>query len=263
MFQLKPIEPPPPIKRDMDILANRLPSTGRLAGETIELAYDDGARMTMELAEGRLRWRFADGDRRHEGEDAYDAVEIRPDVFFLDFAVAGGPFAFSHVVDREQGRAITVWNEITREGEAIDLKELMRPARLGGSMRAYEPIAESRELLGRRVFCEYSPEAALEHIYVNSRTIVWQWLLSPPELDHLKHEVGIEAATMWKVQDELFLLSTRGEAPMELTLLLDFKRNRNVGRLYGHAGPGIVDRRCGAKITFLGEFAYPAGYEPG
>jgi hypothetical protein len=248
------------MRRDMDLMANRLPSTDALAGETIDLLFDDGATMAMALSADTVRWTFTDGDRTAHGEGSYDAVEIRTGVFFLDFAMAGGPFAFSHVIDREQGRAITVWNELTNEGGAKDLRELLRPSRLAGHTGAYAPIAQSRELLGRRVFCEYSREAALEHLYVNSRTLVWQWLLRPPELEF---EVGIEAAAYWKVRDALFLLTTRGEAPIGLTLLMDFDQNRNVGRLFGHGDFGIVDRRCGAKITSLGAFAYPTGYTPG
>lgn len=260
MYQLKPIQPVPPMQRDMDILANRLPSTDVLAGETIDLAFDDGATMSMALSADTVSWKFTDGDRTQRGEDSYDAVEMRTGVFFLDFAMAGGPFAFSHVIDRENRRAITVWNELIDVGGKKDLRELLRPSRLAGHAGDYVPIAQSRELLGRRIFCEYSREAALEHLYVNSRTIVWQWLLRPPELEF---EVGIEAASYWKIRDELFLLTTRGEDPIGLTLLMDFDRKRNVGRLFGHGGFGIVDRRCGAKIVFLGEFTYPTGYEPG
>jgi hypothetical protein len=260
VYQLQPIEPVPPMRRDMDLMANRLPSTDALAGETLELLFDDGATMTMALAAGTLRWRFTDGDRTVQNEGAYDAVEIRPGIFFLDFAMASGPFAFSHVIDRERGRAITVWNELTDEGGERGLREFLRPARLAGHTGEYEPIGQSRALLGRRVFCEYSREAALEHLYVNSRTLVWQWLLRPPELEF---EVGIEAAGYWQIRDELFLLTTRGEAPIGLTLLMDFDQNRNVGRLFGQGDFGIVDRRCGAKITFLNAFTYPSGYKPG
>ncbi|MCC7464015.1 MAG: MoaF N-terminal domain-containing protein [Gammaproteobacteria bacterium] len=241
-------------------MANRLPSTDALAGEAIQLLFDDGATMSMALTAGTLRWAFADRGRTAQGEDAYDAVEMRPGVFFLDFAVRGGPFAFSHVIDREHGRAITVWNELTHEGGERDLRELLRPARLAGHAGAYEPIGQSRDLLGRRVFCEYSREAALEHLYVNSRTLVWQWLLRPPELEF---EVGVEAVGYWKIRDELFLLASRGEDPIGLTLLMDFDRARNVGRLFGQGACGIVDRRCGARITFLGAFSYPPGYQPG
>jgi hypothetical protein len=242
----------------MDILANRLPSTQSLAGEAIELRFEDGSTMAMRLSAGRVEWEVEGAAGPLAGDDPYDAVEMRPGVFFMDFSVAGGSRAFSHVIDRERGQALTVWSELVDENR--DLRQLLRPAAVIGHAAPREPIGETRELLGKRLFCEYGPEAALEHIYVNSVTLVWQWLRSPPEL---AQEVGIEAASMWKIRDRLYLLTTRGDEPIQLTLLLDLERMRNVGRLFGHGQFGLVDRRCGAKITFLGEFAYPEGYQPG
>jgi hypothetical protein len=261
MRELKPIKPVPPMRRDMDIVANRLPSTPALAGQTIELEYEGGATLTMAFTATRVQWSVPSGSGMgHGGEGSYDAVEIRPNVFFVDFSLPDGSMAVSHVVDRPRGRALSVWSEITDAGGKPDLRERLMPARLVGHAGPYESVTETRELLGKRLFCEYSSAAALEHIYVNSATIVWQWLRSPPEL---AREVGIEAATMWKIQDRLYLISTRGEDPIQLTLLLDLQRMRNVGRLFGRGHFGLVDRRCGAKITFLGEFAYPESYRPG
>lgn len=261
MVQLKPIEPVPPMRRDMDLIANRLPSTRNLVGRSIEIEFDDGARLSMDMGAEFVRWEAREPEGKVlSGEDAWDAVEIRPGIYFLDFAAADGRCAFSNVIDFTAGRALTVWNEMVGEGDAIDLYEVLRPGRIAGASGSYEPVAETRELLGKRLYCEYSPEAALEHIYVNSKTIIWQWLLSP---DALKYEVGIEAISMWKIADQLYLISTRDLPPMELTLLMDLKQNRNVGRLFGHGPFGTLDRRVGAKVTFLGEFDYPSGYNPG
>ncbi|MEI9964015.1 MAG: MoaF N-terminal domain-containing protein [Caulobacteraceae bacterium] len=261
MRQLKPIQPVPPMLRDMDLLANRLASTTVLDGTSIVLEFEEGTQISMALSATHVRWSAvtAAGAER-SGEDAYDAVEIRPGVFFLDFVLADGSMAFSHVVDTRAGRALTVWNEVVETPAGFDLNEFLRPSRIVGHTGAYQPFRETRELLGKRLYCEYSPEAALEHIYVNSVTIVWQWLLSPPELEQ---EVGIEAVTMWKVGENLYLISTRGEDPIQLTLLIDLDQMRNVGRLFGRGHFGVVDRRCGAKATFLGAFEYPEGYEPG
>jgi hypothetical protein len=261
MRELTPIRPVPPIQRDMDIMANRLASTTVLAGETISLQFEDGATLSMELAATHICWdaKALDG-RNLGGEDAYDAVEMRPGIFFVDYALADGSMAFSHVIDREKGRALTVWSELANTNGAPDLREFLRPATVLGHPAPGAAIEETRELLGKRLFCEYSRAAALEHIYVNSATIIWQWLLGPPELTQ---EVGIEAVTMWKIRDRLYLISTRGNEPIQLTLLLDLERMRNVGRLFGRSQFGPVDRRCGAKITYLGDFAYPKGYQPG
>jgi hypothetical protein len=261
MVQLKPIEPVPPISRDMDLVANRLPSTRVLAGRSIALAFDDGASLLMELGDDGVRWEAREpGGKVLTGNASWDAVEMRPGIFFLDFAAMDGRCAFSNVIDFNAGRALTVWNEVVGDGANTDLYEMLRPGRIVGATGSYKPVAETRELLGKRLFCEYSPEAALEHIYVNSKTIIWQWLLSP---EFLKYEVGIEAVTMWKIADQLYLISTRDLPPMELTLLIDLDQMRNVGRLFGFGPFGILDRRVGAKVTFLGEFEYPSGYEPG
>lgn len=261
MRSLKPIQPLPPIRRDMNIVANRLPPTEALANRTITLEYEDGAELMLAFDTAKVHWTSvrADGVTR-SGADAYDAVEIRPGVFFIDYVVAGSRMAFSHAFDSERGRALTVASEIIDASGSPDLRVQLKPARVAGRLGPYEPVDETRELLGKRLFCEYSDEAALEHIYANSGTIVWQWLRSPPEL---ALEVGIEAVSMWKIADQLFLISTRGPDPIQLTLLLDLQRMRNVGRLFGWGVFGLVDRRCGAKITFLGEFAYPEGFRPG
>ncbi|MGH8218389.1 MAG: MoaF N-terminal domain-containing protein [Steroidobacteraceae bacterium] len=260
MRQLKPIEPLPPIRRDMDIAANRLPSSQALENRTIELQYEDGAILTMAFDAEKVRWTSS---TRHaapsSGEGPYDAVDVRPGLFFVDYVHIGRRMAWSHVVDTRRGRALSVASEIV-EAAKHDLLEQLMPARLAGRLGAYEPIETTRELLGKRLVCEYSREAALEHIYVNSATIVWQWLLSPPEL---ALEVGVEAVSMWKIAEQLYLICTRGSEPIQLTLLLDLQKMRNVGRLFGWGSFGLVDRRCGAKITFLGEFAYPGGYSPG
>ena len=260
MRELKPIEPVPPIRRDMDLVANRLPSTNALAGQHLTLEYEDGSVLALAFADGRVRWQSAN----LSGDDAYDAVEIRPGIFYIDLTAADGSRAFTHIVDRNVGRALSLWYEILPLPGNEALRVLHKPAKLQGA-GANDPIAETRELLGKRLFCQYSDEAALEHIYVNSVTIVWQWLICPPIL---KTEVGIEAATMWKIADQLYLLGTRGPDPIQLTLLMDLEQMRNVGRLFGTGsfGTGLfgtVERPVGAKITFLGEFDYPSGYQPG
>ncbi|HZV18103.1 MAG TPA: MoaF N-terminal domain-containing protein [Sphingobium sp.] len=265
MLELKPIEPVPPMARDMDLTKYRLPSTTVLGGETIVLAYDDGGTATFRLTETRVNWELATGDTVLTGEDDYDAVEVRPGLFFLHFAAAEANLGLSTVIDRDAGRAITVWNVPTETDGGWDLRRFLRPARVSGHETPYRPIARSRKLIGRRAYCIYSEEAALEHIYVNSSAIIWQWLLLPdnPRFAPLKTEVGIEAVTMWEVRDDMFLLVLRVPGPVQLTLLMDFEQMRNVGCLFGRTNAGLVDRLVGAKIVHLNDLTYPAGHGPG
>lgn len=262
MSELLPIEPAPPMRRDMDILANRLPSTDALAGTDLTLRFDGGGVLSLSFSAEEVRWGLEGSDGASwSGDNGYDAVEVRPALFFVYFVAADGAGALSIVIDRELGSAVVVQDRFVANGGKTGLRVLVDPARLDGLTGAYEPIAETRELLGKRLFCEYSEEAALEHIYLNSGTLAWQWV--KVEVPALKREVGVEAASYWKVRDRLYLLVSRGEGAVDLTLLLDLEQGRNVGRLFGETSLGILDRRCGAKIVFLGEFSYPADRQPG
>jgi hypothetical protein len=262
MPELLPIQPVPPMQRGMDIIANRLPSSRALAGTDLALRLDDGGVLSLSFSAEEVRWRLEGAEGTSwSGENDYDAVEMRPGLFFVDYTAASDG-AFSVVIDRELGRALVVQDRLAQSGGKTSLRLLVDPARLDGHDGPYEPIAETRELLGKRLFCEYSDEAALEHIYLNSGTLGWQWVLV--EVPVLKREVGIEAASYWKVRDQLYLLASRGDEPLELTLLLDLEQGRNVGHLYGKSSSGsLFHQRCGAKIVFLGEFAYPADRQPG
>ncbi|HWW66123.1 MAG TPA: MoaF N-terminal domain-containing protein [Sphingomonadaceae bacterium] len=261
MAELEPIRPVPPMARDMDLEKNRLPSTQALAGETITLRYDDGAAAILRLGAERVAWSIEEEKGTQSGEDPYDAVELRPGIFFLHFASSDKAIGISHVIDRPAGRAVVAWDEA---GGNL-LRRHIRTARIGGHDGPYTPIPESRELIGRRAYCEYSEEAALEHVYVNSAAILWQWLLLPddPRFQPLKTEVGIEAVSMRKVRDDLFLLTLNDGGPVGLTVLMDFAQKRNVGMLFGRTPAGLISRPVGAKIVLLNQMSYPAGYEPG
>ncbi|MBV9805374.1 MAG: MoaF N-terminal domain-containing protein [Solirubrobacterales bacterium] len=259
MKTLETILPSPPVRRDMDISANRLPSTTALDGSDFTLHLADGANFELSFAGGRVNWKLADEDVITEGDDEYDAVEVRPDLFFVDFRCSGRDRAVSVVLDRARGRSLVLVNDLVDQGGGRGLLAKASPARVNEA-EDYEPIEATDELTGRRLYCEYSDGVALEHIYVNSRVLAWQWLKTP--LPELTHEVGVESATYWKIADSLYLLHSMGDLAVELTLLLDLEQKRNVGRMFGQGMVDFVDERCGAKLTLLGRMDYPDGYQP-
>jgi hypothetical protein len=263
MYELAPIRPVPPMMRDMDLRKNRQASTTSLAGDEIRLDYDDGVLVTLRLTADRVQWEISEADETSSGEAPYDAVELRPGVFFLHFADAERTLGLSHVIDRDRGRAVTAWDRLINDQPTM--RRLIRTARIVGASTDYEPIAETRELIGKRAYCEYSEEAALEHVYVNSRAILWQWLRLPDDdrFDPLRTEIGIEAVSMRKVRDDLFLLALHDGGTFELTLLMDFAQGRNVGMLFGELRNQIVSRPVGARIVSLDHLSYPQEYQPG
>jgi hypothetical protein len=255
---LESILPPPPVRRDMDLTANRLPSTTALDGSDVTLEMTDGASFYLGFAGGEVNWKLSVGGDVTEGTDSCDAVEVRPDLFFVDFCTSDHGRAVSIALDRGRGRALVIVNDLVDRGDGLRLLVKASAARLNGT-DDYVPIEATAELTGRRLFCEYSDGVALEHIYLNSRVLGWQWLKTP--LTELTHEVGIDSTMYWKIDDSLYLLHSMGDA-LELTLLLDLEQKRNVGRLFGQGMVDFVDERCGAKITLLGRTDYPDGYHP-
>lgn len=258
---MKVIDVPPAtleLARPMDTWANRLPSTDALAGECIVLELDDATTLELAFQARTLHWSLSgEGTSAQSG---YDAVEMRPGCFFVDLVTSGAQRQMTIVLDRWRGRAIVLVNDLIGFDDARQLQQSCATARIAGAGGRYEPIEETRELLGRRLYCEYSDEVAIEHIYLNSRTVAWQWLKVP--IAELAHEVGTESVMMWKIAEELFLLHGIGRLPMTLTLLLDLDRRRNVGRVFGLGANGTADIRVGAKLSFLSETPYPDGYRP-
>lgn len=259
MKTVETILPPPPVRRDMDISANRLPSTTALDGSDIALELDSGATLELSFAAGEVTWKLVANDDVTDGSDTYDAVEIRPDLFFVDFCTSGRDRAVSIALDRGRGRALVIVNDLVDGADGLALLVRASPARVSGT-DDYEPIEPTAELTGRRLYCEYSDGVVLEHSYLNSRVIAWQWLKTP--LPELRHEVGVDSTMYWKIDDSLYLLHAMGEGTIELTLLLDLTQKRNVGRLFGQGMVDFVDERCGARLTLLGTTDYPDGYHP-
>ena len=258
MKTLENILPPPPVRRDMDISTNRLPSTTALDGSDVTLEMPDGASFELGFAGGEVNWKLDVGDEVTEGNDEYDAVEVRPDLFFVDFCTSDRGRAVSIALDRGRGRALVIVNDLVDQGDGVRLQVKASAARLDGT-GDYVPVEATAELTGRRLFCEYSDGVALEHIYLNSRVLAWQWLKTP--LVELIHEVGVDSTMYWKIDESLYLLHSMGDA-VELTLLLDLEQKRNVGRLFGQGAVDFVDERCGAKLTLLSKTDYPDGYHP-
>lgn len=252
--------------RAFDYAKNRLPSTDELDGSHLALELDDGGRLELSFVSGEVEWSLEEQGDAQSGRDDYDAVEIRPGLFWVDFVSsvrAPQDRAISIALDRERGRAIVLASDLVEEAGQPRLLCSWSPARVDGAEN-YEPLEPTDELTGRRLFCEYNDDVVIEHVYLDSRALAWQWLrCSNPDLTF---EVAVESNMFWKIGENLYLLQgeeTTGFGREALTLLLDLDQKRNVGRLFGRAPDNeVIDFRVGAKLTLLSETAYPEGYQP-
>jgi hypothetical protein len=155
MPELRPIQPVPRMRGDMDIAANRFPSTNALCGTDLTLRLDDGGRLSLAFSAEQVRWNLDGADGASwSGENDYDAVEVRPNVVFVVYRAVDGSGAFSIVIDRERGRAVVVQDRFSESGEKTTLRVLVDPAGAEGYAGPFEPIAQTRELLGKRLVSE-------------------------------------------------------------------------------------------------------------
>ncbi len=150
---------------------NRIPSTKALAGRVFALTRDDGETFTVTLEADELTWREPESDSPVTA--SYDAVEFRPDVYFIDFAHADPDRITSIVVNLGTGGALVIRHTIVRGNARADLRQELYPCVVGDDGTA---PGLTTELVGKRAYAEYADGHAVEHVYFNPRRIVWQGL---------------------------------------------------------------------------------------
>lgn len=239
---------------------NRLPSTDALAGREIALDRDDGKTVTFAFDSELVSWEEPGETSSHQAP--YDAVQLRDDVFAVDFLEPVAPganperrVAMSLALNLANGCALIVRSTVTY-GETPDYCQEIYPSRIAGSGARFPEI--TAELVGRRAFAEYGDGTAAEHVYLNPRRISWQGLgafeYSGSQTDE---------CTTWKLGEELYILTfVRNAHPTGVVLLLDYVIFRNAGMIMGRDDKGFFYFPVGARLVLLGQTTYPPGYEP-
>jgi hypothetical protein len=251
---------PPEDWKGMDDFArgidgNRLPRTAALAGTSHVI---DGGRRELHFATAdRVRW--SDGGR--SAEDWYEAVEVRPGVFFVTLTFAGEPLrAEVVVVDTGRGRTLTIGSHIADRPTPgrPRVSQTFRPGTLAGTTPAGEPAAPTRDLIGWRALYRYSPNHLYEHVYLSSERYAWQCLVGEQ-----RGHGDVDLASTWSLGDNLYVFTFREFLiPVAATWLYDLDAMRTTGVFFGLGASGAA--QCapgGAFITELGRVTYP-GEQP-
>jgi hypothetical protein len=238
---------------------NRLPSTDALVDREIALERDDGRTIRYKFGAKTVTWQ--EPGEAPPLEAAYDAVELRDEVFSIDLLhpeARTGPLtrtATSLALNLQTGAALLVKNTIAL-GEQKDFLQEIYPCTIAGSGGSRPAL--SAELVGRRAYAEYADGTAMEHVYINARRFGAQALGTFGEADS-----DICDSTTWKLDDELFALTWVEEwDPTGAVLLMDFAGLRNAGLFMGCDDHGFFRFVCGARLVVLGRTDYPPGYEP-
>ena len=234
---------------------NRLPRTAALAGTSLTVVEDGAAPLRLSFEDGEtVSWRRDDGTA---GSDWYEAVEVRPEVFYLTIGDAAHPLrAAVLVVNRVTGRTLTVSSVIADEptpGRPRVSQTFVPGALAGANLSGLVP-APTRDLVGLRALYRYSPNHLYEHVYLSSERYAWQCLVGEQ-----RGHGDVDLATTWSLGDELYVFTFREFIiPVAATWLYDLSAMRTTGTFVGLGADGIVKiAPGGAFITVLGRVSYP------
>jgi len=235
----------------------RLPNVS-LEGRSLALTLDDGSAFTADFGATIATWSASGGIAESRAEDPYDAVQVRPGVFFLNLPLESRDREAVTVVWSERtGRAIVTHSRIDAErveGEP-QVKQDFHAATIDGAEASGDAPAESRDLIGMRNVYRYSPEHLYEHVYMSTERYAWQ------NLQGVQRGHGdMDLSTVWKLDDGLYLFCFREfRISVASVWLHDLGYDlMTTGIFLGINGDGVSEHsRAGGHIYPLGTVTYP------
>lgn len=243
---------------------NRLPQSTALDGRTIAVQSEDGTERTFTFSRGTAEWIEVIDGRTSTGRDDADVVEVNPGTFFVDIWLRSrsDTEALTIILNEERGRVLTVHTIVRDEypvGEPRVAQEFSAGTVVGVTPTGAAP-ALTRDLIGRRLFNDYSPQHYYEHVYLNTGRYVWQCLSGVQ-----KGHGDCDLATYYKFDEDTYVFCFREfRIPVASVLFLDFGQMRNTGKFLGIEGDGSLNNAgCGALVSWLAtDTDYPQGAEP-
>ncbi len=206
-----------------------LPQSDKLSGRKFGLVLDDGSHIDHEFTDqDHLTWNIVSGPHTGLGDEVmYKSIEVRTDIFFVDFYKEKYQEQVSIVLDVSSGQALIGVSGFKEVEGGRRTKTTFFNAHVQGSTSSV-PYQVTEDLIGKHILYRYSKEDAYEHIYLNSGTFTWHCLGGA--------ENGLadtEPCKMLKLSDELYLLFwTEKIMPVESIVVIDLKAMRSTGRFF-------------------------------
>lgn len=234
-----------------------LPASTALEGPDIEICFHNGWEIIHRFDAGHVTWTITTGDGAGAtGTHPYRAVEVRPDVFFVDFVKGEGVNSsnVSMVLDRNDGKVTVADSSFTDRNGAIRMRTDILSGRVMGT-GVIEERQPSTELVGKRIYYRYSPTEHYEHIYLNAGTFVWHCVKGG--------EAGladVDPIQVFGLADGIVILHwSETVMPVESILVIDLHEQRSIGRMFCWDGPTLapVHVPFDSRFTVLANTAYP------
>ncbi|KAM0313232.1 hypothetical protein ACHAPQ_012076 [Fusarium lateritium] len=226
-------------------------ASSQLQGKTITHTFDNGMTISHKFTTNSLIWRILEGqDQGKSGQATYEAFEVRPDVFFIDFLKPDYNEVVTMIVDLATGQATTgVSGFKEQDGQRRTYTAFMNAtSHQNKPVQAFPP---TEDLIGKHILYRYSSKDSYEHVYLNKGTFVWH-CLSGTE----RGLADAEECKMLKLRENLYLLFwTETIMPVESLVVIDLEHMRSTGRFYcwDPKPKKPVHVRFGSHATVLAE----------
>lgn len=241
---------------------NRLPSTDALVGRTLAFVAPDGFRVVNHYGSSDMAYEMTGGPRQGSvGSEKYDAVEVRPGIFFVSFAHPQVPEGVVQVIDTTSGHFLVGIAGLTGATNNIDPK--VEPMILTGELEQVPvtgpPPEVSLDLVGKRVLFRYSASQAYEHIYITSSRFAWH-ALQGPQAGHS----DVELTKTYRITDGLYFFTWYEKIiPTCAMFVFDVDAGRSTGFFFGLGDDGqVLTGGAGAFFEELSVTRYPEGVRP-
>jgi hypothetical protein len=144
------------------------------------------------------------------------------------------------------------------EGECRVVQRFLIGGLSGQEWTGFKP-GRTRELIGTRLYINYSPNMYYEHIYLNSERICWHNLRG----EQFGHS-ACEPCDYFKIDENVYLMSWRELfIPCGAAYLLNFNNKIAMGKFIGwDQDEKISHSFSGGSIHILSQISYPKECEP-
>lgn len=234
-----------------------LEATNALEGPGFDIVFGNGWTISHRFEGGQISWTIVEGEGTGEtGTHDYRAVEVRPDIFFVDFVKGSGAHSsdVSMVIERDSGRVTVADSSFINRDGAVRMNTEILSGRISGTGEI-EPRERTGELVGKRVYYRYSPTEHYEHVYLNAGTIAWQCIRGAE-----RGLADVEPIQVFELADGIVMLHwSETIMPVESFVVIDLVNERSIGRMFCWDGPTLapVHLPFDSRLTMLSETVYP------
>lgn len=245
----------------LGIATNRLPVTDALVGKVIRLTYKSGkiAQLAF-IAKHDVAWAMCG----EAGAGWYEAIQVAPDVLFVDMTFALAPKqSLTTILNLRSVRVLSVRSCVRDKppaGEPMVAQEF-ETGFIGDGTTAPTGIepAPTRDLIGLRALYTYSPNHVYEHTYLSSQRYCWQCLKGVQ-----RGHGDVDLATTYKFDEDQYLFTFREFLiPVASVFFYNMKDLRSTGKFIGVTGEGAIKNKpAGAFIEKVSFIHYPSDLAP-